>query len=298
MREAVPAGLGPCVCGAVAGSAMKLIDHPFDTIKTRMQASQTRYASTASCFTSTMRTDGVSGLYRGLPPALIASVTTSALRMTVQSRFNSWLARRIAGPATTFERLPATSRVLAEAGGGAACGLVLPLIFTPLELVKVRRQVVVGAGGGSVGSLQVLRGVLAERGVRGLYVGHTLTMARSTMGNATLFGSYEGWRCVLARALGSDERARTVQVCAGVLSGWCSQLVCYPIDAAKSRAQARLGSASGGAAVGLLPGLRELWREGTMYRGVSTMLLRAVPVHMVYLPLYSQLLQWSRDRGI
>ena len=39
--------------------------------------------------------------------------------------------------------------------------------------------------------------------------------------------------------------------------------------------------------LGILRGLAELWREGKCYRGVSAMLLRAIPVHAVYMPTYS-----------
>ena len=37
-----------------------------------------------------------------------------------------------------FGELPLTQRVCMEAAGGFAAGLVLPLFFTPIELVKVR----------------------------------------------------------------------------------------------------------------------------------------------------------------
>ena len=42
---------------------------------------------------------------------------------------------------TTFKSLPLRWRAASEATGGAACGLVLPLIFTPAELLKCKNQV-------------------------------------------------------------------------------------------------------------------------------------------------------------
>ena len=44
----------------------------------------------------------------------------------------------------------------------------------------------------------------------------------------------------------------------------------------------------------LLPALAALWREGAMYTGVSSMLLRAVPVHLAYLPVYGLLMTMMR----
>jgi len=43
--------------------------------------------------------------------------------------------------------------------------------------------------------------------------------------------------------------------------------------------------------------LLELWREGACYRGVSAMLLRAVPVHAVYMPAYSLVLRLVSGAG-
>jgi hypothetical protein len=197
---------------------------------------------------------------------------------------------------------------------------VLPLIFTPMELIKCKRQVLAD---NRTSNLEIARGVWRESGLAGLYTGHTLTVARSTLGNAALFGSFEAWKALLHTAFGQPREERPPRsprpsqqpsgeaetpdlrhsLAAGVLSGWTAQIFCYPIDAAKSRMQVAVG---GGAAVGAGPGahapgvlqvLGTLWREGAAYRGLSAMLVRAVPVHMVYLPCYSFLLaRISRPR--
>jgi len=275
----------PWVAGAIAGSAQCLLGHPFDTAKVRMQASSIKYRSTAHCLSSTVRTEGALALYKGLPPAMLTACTTSGLRFGVQHQFNSWLAWWLQASSSSsakpsFEALPAAARILAEGGGGAACGLVLPLIYSPMELIKCRRQVLAD---NSISNLQIARGVWREGGLAGLYVGHRLTVMRSTIGNAALFGSFEAWRALLSDACGAPVGSMSVLMGSGVLSGWTTQVFTFPIDAAKSRAQV---AASGGGSPGVLGGLGQLWREGAMYRGLSAMLLRAVPVHMVYLPMF------------
>jgi len=150
----------PWAAGSIAGSAMCLLGQPFDTTKVRMQVSSTRYRSTLHCLSHTVRTEGALALYKGLPPAMLSACTTSGLRFGVQHQFNSWLAgwlsasSSVASSASSssatprvnprFEKLPAAARILAEGGGGAACGLVLPFIYTPMELIKCRRQVFAG----------------------------------------------------------------------------------------------------------------------------------------------------------
>jgi hypothetical protein len=284
----------PWTAGAIAGSAQCVLGHPFDTAKVRMQASSTMYRSTLHCIRQTVRTEGALALYKGLPPALLTACTTSGLRFGVQHHFNRYIARYFAAsrsasaprtdssdtPVLSFVELPAATRVLAEGGGGAACGMVLPLVYTPMELIKCRRQVMLD---NRVTTLQIAREVLRTEGLAGLYVGHRLTVVRSTVGNATLFGSFEAWRVLLSHVSGISSHYAGVLMLSGVLSGWSTQLVTFPVDAAKSRAQV---AATGGQPLGMVGGLAELWKEGAMYRGLSATLLRAVPVHIAYLPMF------------
>ena len=304
----------PFFGGALAGCAMTIIGHPFDTLKVRMQTSA--QPSIIECAKQTIKLEGASALYKGLPPALITTCLTSGLRFGVQHKFNDLLVqilqptnkhddaprllqRRSSASSPTisasFDNLTVTTRILAEGGGGAACGLVLPIVFTPLELVKVRRQILKDK---SLSNWQIFKTVWRERGLSGLYTGHRLTVARSTFGNASLFGSFEAWKAFLRApwVLGGGGEARpwSTSVIAGVLSGWTTQLVVFPIDAAKSRMQAATAHSSGEGGRALLPALAALWREGAMYTGVSSMLLRAVPVHLAYLPVYGLLMTMMR----
>lgn len=300
---------------------MTLIGHPFDTLKTRMQVGGA--SSTLQVLRQTVAQEGVLAVYKGLQPALLTTCMTSGLRFGVQHWFNSLLVKRLhssSGSPTraSHDQLPVGTRVVAEAGGGAACGAVLPLIFTPMELVKVRRQVL---RDNATSNWQIALSIWRERGLAGLYTGHRFTVARSTAGNATLFGSYEAWKALLrssedaGAAIGGgaggrgDARPWTSSLLAGILSGWTTQLVTFPIDSAKSRIQAASASAAtvggGGVALpggagsagggpggvhNLLPTLAALFREGAAYRGVSSMLVRAVPVHVAYLPVYGLLM--------
>ena len=296
-RPASDAGWRPWFAGAVAGSAMTTIGHPFDTTKVRMQASATQYHSTLQCIRQTVSKEGVLALYKGLTPAIVTTCLTSGLRFGVQHEFNARLVQYVSarrdGTGTSLQRfdsLPASARILAEGGGGAACGMVLPLIYTPMELIKCKRQVMAD---NTATNFQIARTVLREHGLFGLYTGHGLTVCRSTIGNATLFGSYEMWRSLLLAVLGVEKHdsSTLVNTAAGVLSGWTTTLCCFPIDSLKSRTQVALGteqqSTQGTGPLGILRGLAELWREGKCYRGVSAMLLRAIPVHAVYMPTYS-----------
>lgn len=187
-----------------------------------------------------------------------AQIADATPRAAPQHHFNAWLVGALSPPFVTrdgaqllrrrssaatptvspheFHDLSVGARILAEGGGGAACGLVLPLIFTPMELVKVRRQVM---RDDAATSWELARAAWREGGVAALYTGHRFTVARSTLGNASLFGAFEAWKALLRSPFwpGGDVGAWRASVLAGVLSGWTTQLVTFPLDAAKSRAQ-------------------------------------------------------------
>jgi len=183
-----------------------------------------------------------------------------------------------------FRELGLAVRVTTEAAGGFAAGVVLPFFFTPLELVKARQQV----NKGSLGVVKIVRSVWAAQGLRGLYAGHSMTLLRSTIGNASLFGSYElykhGAALATAAPIDPDSGLRgptppASLLVAGVLAGWTSWFTCFPLDSVKTRLQ-------------VLPGgtvrstFGKLWREKALYRGIGPVLVRAVPVHAAYLPVY------------
>ena len=272
----------PWLAGGVAGGSMAVVGHPFDTLKTRLQADTARaYRSTLHCVTDMAGKEGVLALWRGIGPALVSTGFTGAIRFGVQSAANRRLASTMG--ADDFRGLGLAHRVGFEALGGVAAGVVLPIFFTPIELVKVRQQT--RRGQRQLSSFRILRDAVKAGGVRGLYAGHAFTVWRSVIGNVFLFGPYELAKDLTGRLAGDDERAQAAgRLLSGVLAGWCSWLSFFPLDAAKTRLQASADPAV--RAQGVLPALRALAREGALYRGLGPVLARALPVHMAYLPVY------------
>lgn len=76
--------------GAFAGGASKFIVFPLDTVKKRMQAqvlqntligsiSVPKYTSISNCFITTLKNEGVKGLYKGIIPTTLKSVVATAV---------------------------------------------------------------------------------------------------------------------------------------------------------------------------------------------------------------------------
>ena len=70
------------------------------------------------------------------------------------------------------------------------------------------------------------------------------------------------------------------------MAGWTTQTCIFPIDAAKSRVQLSVNRHSSGG-VGIGGAFMQLFRERALYRGLSVQYLRAIPVHMAYLPVFT-----------
>ena len=245
-------------------------------------------------------------LLKGISPAIAAGVMTGSIRFGVQSWANRTLAWKMG--ARDFADLNLGTRVVSESLGGVAAGMVLPILFTPLEMVKCRQQVNVVANTKPLGTLHILRGVLRQEGLRGLYVGHVMTTLRSTFGNAALFGSYVLAKEGLGELLGYE--SAVVQPLSGIIAGWCSWIVCFPVDSIKTRMQVAEGQMKTTTTNAVPPqmknlrgmavheALRQLWREGGMYRGMGPVLARAVPVHMAYLPVFDAVSSVLRYRNL
>jgi hypothetical protein len=63
--------------GTVAGVAVCLVGHPFDTLKVRLQTQSIRnpvYSGTWDCFTKTVKWEGISGLYKGVGSPLVGQM--------------------------------------------------------------------------------------------------------------------------------------------------------------------------------------------------------------------------------
>ncbi|XP_065068972.1 mitochondrial substrate carrier family protein S-like [Rhopilema esculentum] len=135
-QSALREGLIGLGVGVLYGVTNVCAGHPFDTIKTKMQA-QTGFENQGmfKSFIKTLRTDGIRGLYRGCVPPLWGSgiyrSTQFAVFEGVYTYCNDFGKTQI--PLTGGLQI----RVLI---GGAAASTARAIIETPLELAKVRRQ--------------------------------------------------------------------------------------------------------------------------------------------------------------
>jgi len=126
-------GLG---VGVLYGTSNVMAGHPFDTIKTKMQA-QSGFESQGmiQSFMKTLRAEGIRGLYRGCVPPLWGSGIYRSTQFAVFESVYTYCD----GFGKT--EIPMTAGIQVRVVlGGMAASTARAIIETPLELAKVRRQ--------------------------------------------------------------------------------------------------------------------------------------------------------------
>jgi solute carrier family 25 folate transporter 32 len=178
------------LAGAGAGAVAAVIVCPLDVLKTRLQVSTLRapggdaYVSTVSSLRNIVKVEGFRGLYRGLTPTLFALLPNWAVYFTAyealkkmgKNKNNERFALDQLLPPKPESNLAQSLRhMCAAAGAGAATVFVT----NPLWVVKTRLQVQHSVSlAGSMpdrvkytGTLDALRRLCAEEGIRGVYSG-------------------------------------------------------------------------------------------------------------------------------
>ena len=127
-------GLG---VGVLYGTTSVAVGHPFDTIKTKMQA-QRGFETTNMfrSFVATVKSQGIRGLYRGCLPPLFGSGIYRSAQFAVFEAMYTYMSN----PFGRYE-LPGTFGLQVRVViGGVGASTVRAIIETPLEYAKIRRQ--------------------------------------------------------------------------------------------------------------------------------------------------------------
>jgi len=250
-------------CGSVAGITSKFIEHPFDTIKVRLQSQSITapiYNGTLDCI---KKSCNAATLYQGICSPLIGAVGENAILFLSYSFALSFIA-------------PEKPTLGAQALAGAFSGGCVSFLLTPVELLKCRVQV----NGGS--SAFMLKSILASDGILGLYRGYSGTFLRESVGGAAWFGTYEYTNARLQNPLLSG-------ACAGI----AFNAALFPADVIKSIQQTQSTRAS------LTSIAKSLWKSSGikgLYRGFGITAARAGPSSAMIFWTYEGIKSWMTTK--
>ncbi len=266
--------------------AGEICDYPLDTIKTQLQrgAVGNRRGAAAvqpgmwRCLSNMFAKEGPRGFFRGVTAPMLGCIGEFALQFSVFGQCQVFL-ENFFGPS---EVVPLHCAFLC----GAPSGFFVAHVLTPAELIKCKLQL---NRKKYSGTLDCLRKTYRKGGMRGLYCGHTATLARDVPGNMAWFGTYEGMTRLFAgpSRKKSDLSSWEIAFC-GSCAGVAYWSAFYPADVVKTRIQGSISKKK----LTLWTGLKSIYKnEGlaALYRGWSIAAIRAGPTSAVVFTTYEKI---------
>merc|ERR1719391_1587991 len=200
------------------------------------------YSGPIHCLRHCIESDGVLGLYRGMGALALFSLP----RFSLMFYANSW--GRILGGKLEQTWTPSAKSLTAKtkkefstfqilAGGIISQAVVCPLIVNPLERAKVLMQ----TSPIFTGQFDCFQYILRSEGMKGLFRGTSLTLARDIPGFCTYFIFYENLR---SRLKETDNLNVFTTAVIGGIAGMIAWSVSLPFDNLKNRHQVASGTQS------------------------------------------------------
>lgn len=292
------------VAGSVGGAGSTSLSHPLDSVKVKMQTFPHLYRGGIDCMKQVIQKDGVRGLYRGLVPGVILSMTEASIRYMTYGICQDVVRKTLR--VETSEKMT----LFHNACAGGLTGFLATFASCPIELVKCRMQGMLEmtsktANGASEKAI-AMRGpgavvvhVLKTEGFRGLYHGFSSNIARNTPGEMVFFATYEQCRHFAKRpGQVKDDIGPLGSFACGSCAGIAYWVSIYPLDSVKSRVQIL---SADGKVRGLLTTFWAILRtEGVkrLYHGVGYSIPRAMigsGSHFVFYETTRKLLLKNRE---
>lgn len=278
-------GLRSLAAGGVGGVCAVLVGHPFDLVKVRLQTAEKGVYSGA--LDVVRKTVAREGMFRGL----YAGVSAPLVGVTPMFAVSFWgydMGKKLVEAATTVPVKNNTPQyTLGQiSAAGFFSAIPMTLITAPFERVKIilqiqgQKQLGPGEKPQYSGGLDVVRQLYKEGGIRSVFRGSAMTLARDGPGSAAYFATYEYIKRNLSPkdAEGNATGALSLPavITAGGAAGVAMWIPVFPVDTIKSRLQSAAGSPS------ISGTIREVYGKGgikAFFPGFGPALARAVPAN-------------------
>ncbi|KAJ3396762.1 hypothetical protein HDU92_001866 [Lobulomyces angularis] len=232
------------IFGSLSGVSGRIIEHPFDTVKVRLQATK-NFKGFFDCVHKTFKTEGLKGFYKGISVPLFGSVLEFGVLFNCYSFFQSKIKYYLTHQAEE-ETLTSIKHLIFA---GSLSGGTVSFLLTPVELIKCNLQVqdVLLQNETAVlenrvryrGPFNVITTVLKVNGIAGMYRGHLGTFLRESVGCGAWFGSYESV-CNLFLKYSTNNKKKKDDLnplqlmVAGAAAGMTYNAAFFPADVIKS----------------------------------------------------------------
>jgi len=283
--KSAASGLRSLAAGGVGGICAVVVGHPFDLVKVRLQtADKGVYTGALDVVRKTIAREGmVRGLYAGVSAPLVGVTPMFAV-----SFWGYDMGKKLVDATTTVPIKNNTPQysIGQISAAGFFSAIPMTLITAPFERVKVllqiqgQKQLAPGEKPKYSGGVDVVRQLYKEGGIRSVFRGSAMTLARDGPGSAAYFATYEYIKRSLspkdAEGNATGELSLSAVVAAGGAAGVAMWIPVFPIDTIKSKLQSAAGNPTIGGTI------REVYVRGgvkAFFPGFGPALARAVPAN-------------------
>ncbi|KAG2414822.1 hypothetical protein HFD88_006010 [Aspergillus terreus] len=279
------AQLRSLVAGAAGGVCAVVVGHPFDLVKVRMQTAQKGvYSGAMDVVRKTVAREGlVRGMYAGVSAPLVGVTPMFAV-----SFWGYDLGKTLVSNLSTVrvENNTPQYTIGQISAAGFFSAIPMTLITAPFERVKVLLQIQgqnpppPGQKPKYSGGMDVVRQLYKEGGIRSVFRGSAMTLARDGPGSAAYFAAYEYIKRTLTpkdeNGNVTGELSMPAVLAAGGAAGIAMWIPVFPVDTIKSRVQSAPGRPTIGGTI------RAVYASGgvkAFFPGFGPALARAVPAN-------------------
>ncbi|MCJ1364842.1 carnitine transporter [Acarospora aff. strigata] len=273
-------GLRSLAAGGVGGVCAVVVGHPFDLVKVRLQTAEKGvYNGAIDVVRKTVAREGLArGLYAGVSAPLVG--------VTPMFAVSFWGYDVGKGLVQRFSTVQNNQFSIAQvSAAGFFSAIPMTLITAPFERVKVllqiqgQKELKPGEKPRYSGGVDVVRQLYKEGGIRSVFRGSAMTLARDGPGSAAYFATYE----YLKRRLTPKDAngnpgplSLTAVMAAGGAAGVAMWIPVFPVDTIKSRLQSAEGRPTIG---GTIRGVYASGGLKAFFPGMGPAMARAVPAN-------------------
>mmetsp|Transcript_9160 Transcript_9160/g.27577 ORF Transcript_9160/g.27577 Transcript_9160/m.27577 type:complete len:319 (+) Transcript_9160:122-1078(+) len=219
------------LASGAASIAQKIVLHPVDTIKTRLQhlrlTSEVVFKDPAMHVVRFIRAEGLAGLYRGIVTSLIGAIPVSMVYMP---------SYEIAKRALPENMLPSLRYFCA----GTVAGFIGSVVRTPVDLIKKRTQV--GLYGSAWETIQATVG--NGGGILALWGNLQASLLYDVPYNMVQFTILEQVKRAGRHMKRGEDLDGWENVAVGAATGILTSLFTEPLDVVKTRLMTKMGYAN------------------------------------------------------
>lgn len=267
--------------GGVGGVCAVLVGHPFDLIKVRMQTGTIgNNASSSGVFgalSGTLRSEGIRGLYRGVSAPLVASTPIYAISFWGYD-VGQTLVKTVGRNLSDHDK-PLTIPEITVAGGLSALPMIV--VMAPTERIKCLLQVQTNAAASGAppkykGMIDCGTKLYKEGGIRSVYKGTMLTLARDVPGSIAWFGTYEIVKRTLVEWQGMEDPTQLSPL-AVMTAGGLAGMACWGSSIMPDNLKSRFQTAPEGKFKGMADVYKAVVKEegkGALFTGFRPAMIR------------------------